>query len=170
MTATTWNVLWLHRVSGDLASPRSLSQLNGGLVVHVEDVDAHFARARAVGAVIDREPEDQPYGQREYGACDLEGHHWWFRHTYGCASVARSIGDASAARDGWTPRHICRDVVVDRPEVTAQITGPGPAFRGGRPMDDHLLGETPLDNVANKVSLLHYQSWAASSRAARASP
>ena len=70
--------VWLHRVTGDLASPRTLTQLNGGLVVHVGDVDAHFARARDCGAIIDSEPEDQPYGQREYGARDLEGHHWWF--------------------------------------------------------------------------------------------
>jgi uncharacterized glyoxalase superfamily protein PhnB len=70
--------IWLHRVSEDLASPRTLSQLNSGLVVHVENVDAHFRHARDAGATIDREPEDQPYGQREYGARDLEGHHWWF--------------------------------------------------------------------------------------------
>ena len=35
--------IWLHRVTGDLASPRTLDQLNGGLVVHVDDVDTHFA-------------------------------------------------------------------------------------------------------------------------------
>jgi uncharacterized glyoxalase superfamily protein PhnB len=46
-----------------------------GLVVHVDDVDAHFAHARAR---IDAEPVDQPYGQREYGARDPEGHRWWF--------------------------------------------------------------------------------------------
>src|SRR5437773_119366 len=56
--------IWLHLVSGDLASPRTLRQLNGGLVVHVDDVDAHFRSARDAGAIIDREPEDQPYGQR----------------------------------------------------------------------------------------------------------
>jgi uncharacterized glyoxalase superfamily protein PhnB len=70
--------IWLHRVSEDLASPRTLTQLNSGLVVHVDDVNAHFRHARDGGATIDREPEDQPYGQREYGARDLEGHHWWF--------------------------------------------------------------------------------------------
>jgi uncharacterized glyoxalase superfamily protein PhnB len=70
--------IWLHQVTGDLASPRRLSEQNGGLVVHVNDVDAHFIRARDAGAVIDREPDDQPYGQREYAARDLEGHHWWF--------------------------------------------------------------------------------------------
>ena len=70
--------IWLHRVSEDLASPRTLSQLNSGLVVHVDDVDAHFRHSRDAGATIDREPEDQPYGQREYGARDPEGHRWWF--------------------------------------------------------------------------------------------
>ena len=70
--------IWLHRVSEDLASPRTLTHLNSGLVVHVDDVDAHYTRLRDAGATIDREPEDQPYGQREYGARDLEGHHWWF--------------------------------------------------------------------------------------------
>ena len=70
--------IWLHRATGDLASPQTLTQLNGGLVVHVDDVDAHFASTRDAGAVIDSEPADQEYGQREYGARDLEGHHWWF--------------------------------------------------------------------------------------------
>ena len=70
--------IWLHRVSDDLASPRTLTYLNSGLVVHVDDVDAHYRRAKDAGAIIDREPEDQPYGQREYGARDPEGHHWWF--------------------------------------------------------------------------------------------
>ena len=30
------------------------------------------------GARIDSAPVDQPYGQREYGARDPEGHRWWF--------------------------------------------------------------------------------------------
>jgi MerR family transcriptional regulator, thiopeptide resistance regulator len=73
-------VIWLHAVSPayDLASPRTLPQASGGLVVHVDDVDAHFKRAREAGATIDSEPVDQPYGQREYGARDPEGHRWWF--------------------------------------------------------------------------------------------
>ena len=71
--------IWLHRVtpehglgSADEGMPSS------GLVIHVDDVDAHFAHARAAGARIDSRPVDQPYGQREYGARDLEGHLWWF--------------------------------------------------------------------------------------------
>jgi MerR family transcriptional regulator, thiopeptide resistance regulator len=72
--------IWLHAVSPahQLASPRSMSQSTGGLVVHVDDVDSHFLRASAAGATIDSEPVDQEYGQREYGARDPEGHRWWF--------------------------------------------------------------------------------------------
>jgi uncharacterized glyoxalase superfamily protein PhnB len=51
---------------------------NSGLVVQVDDVDAHYQQSRAAGARIDNEPVDQPYGQREYGARDPEGHRWWF--------------------------------------------------------------------------------------------
>ena len=44
----------------------------------VEDVDAHYEHAKAAGAEILYEIEDQPYGGRLYGACDLEGHLWYF--------------------------------------------------------------------------------------------
>ena len=72
--------VWLHRAAAEhgLASPRSLASASGGLGVRVDDVDAHYARARAAGASIDGEPQDMPYGLREYGARDLEGHRWWF--------------------------------------------------------------------------------------------
>ncbi len=37
----------------------------------VEDIDAHYSHARAEGAEIAREIEDQDYGRRLYGATDL---------------------------------------------------------------------------------------------------
>ena len=49
-----------------------------GVYVVVGEVDAHCERARAAGAEITREPEDTPYGSREYTARDLEGHVWSF--------------------------------------------------------------------------------------------
>jgi MerR family transcriptional regulator, thiopeptide resistance regulator len=72
--------IWLHRVTPEhaLASPLSTDVAHSGLVVYVDEVDEHYERARAAGARIDAEPVDQPYGQREYGARDLEGHRWWF--------------------------------------------------------------------------------------------
>lgn len=46
--------------------------------VIVQDVDGHCARARAAGAEIIMEPEDQDYGGRNYGARDPEGNAWSF--------------------------------------------------------------------------------------------
>jgi uncharacterized glyoxalase superfamily protein PhnB len=50
----------------------------GWLYVVVEDADAHYARAKAAGAEIVRELEDQDYGSRDYSARDFEGNLWSF--------------------------------------------------------------------------------------------
>jgi uncharacterized glyoxalase superfamily protein PhnB len=44
----------------------------------VDDVDAHFERARVAGAEILAGPEDKPWGLRQYVAEDPEGHRWEF--------------------------------------------------------------------------------------------
>ncbi|MGH9018483.1 MAG: VOC family protein, partial [Acidimicrobiales bacterium] len=49
--------------------------------VYVDDVDAHYATAKAAGAHIVRPLADQFYGDRTYAAEDPEGHQWSFaRH------------------------------------------------------------------------------------------
>lgn len=48
-----------------------------GVLVHVDDLDAHFARAKAAGATILSEIQDDSQGRR-YRAEDLEGHRWFF--------------------------------------------------------------------------------------------
>lgn len=59
-------------------NPKQLGQATQQLYIYVEDVDRHCERARAAGAEIIREPADQFYGDRQYGAIDPEGHHWYF--------------------------------------------------------------------------------------------
>jgi uncharacterized glyoxalase superfamily protein PhnB len=49
-----------------------------GVLVQVDDVDAHYARAKEAGATILTEPEDSGHG-RIYRAEDLEGHRWMFQ-------------------------------------------------------------------------------------------
>jgi uncharacterized glyoxalase superfamily protein PhnB len=46
--------------------------------VIVEDADAHYARAKAAGAEIVMELEDQDYGGRLYSCLDPEGYLWSF--------------------------------------------------------------------------------------------
>src|SRR5262245_3635596 len=48
-----------------------------GALVYVDDVDEHHRAAKAAGAKILSELEDNP-GQRQYRCEDLEGHRWMF--------------------------------------------------------------------------------------------
>ncbi|GAA4402751.1 VOC family protein [Tsukamurella soli] len=74
--------------------------------VHVQlpgDIDAHCARARAAGARIVAEPDDQFYGDRTYRAVDPEGHHWTF--AMHVRDVTRAEAEAtlgqSISAPGW---------------------------------------------------------------------
>lgn len=48
-----------------------------GVLVYVDNLEDHFARARAAGATILSDIESDPPGRR-YRAEDLEGHRWFF--------------------------------------------------------------------------------------------
>jgi len=58
------------------------------LLVRVDDVDTHRDRAVAAGARIVHEPEDHPYGERQYTATDPGGHRWVFSQTIADADPA----------------------------------------------------------------------------------
>jgi uncharacterized glyoxalase superfamily protein PhnB len=50
-----------------------------GVMVEVDDIDAHFERARVAGGTILTELEDNPaVGHRQYRVEDVEGHRWMF--------------------------------------------------------------------------------------------
>jgi uncharacterized glyoxalase superfamily protein PhnB len=62
-------------------SPRQLGYGTQSLTVFVDDVDAHCARAKAAGTKILELPHETAYGEYQYAAEDLDGHHWLFsRH------------------------------------------------------------------------------------------
>ena len=48
-----------------------------GVLVYVDDLDTHFAHAKAAGATILSEIQEDSPGRR-YRAEDLEGHRWFF--------------------------------------------------------------------------------------------
>ena len=68
--------------------------LKTSVMVRVEDVNAHYERARRSGVLILREPTDYPYGERQYNAEDFAGHHWCF---------SQSIADVDPSDWGGTP-------------------------------------------------------------------
>ena len=49
-------------------NPKEQGRETVGLYVYVDDVDAHYERAKAAGAEIREEPNDQEYGERRYTA------------------------------------------------------------------------------------------------------
>lgn len=64
-------------------SPRQAGGNTQSLMIFVDDLDAHYERAKAHGAEIFQEPKVSDYGEeywtdRSYGAIDPGGHHFWF--------------------------------------------------------------------------------------------
>jgi len=53
-----------------------------GVLVYVDDLDAHYTRATAAGAAILSEPSEGEHG-RNYRAEDVEGHRWMFMEETG---------------------------------------------------------------------------------------
>lgn len=72
------HAIWLHPAGVGYRSPRQLGAVSSMTVIAVEDADEHHAHAVEHGADIVEAPISQPYGVREYGARDPEGHLWYF--------------------------------------------------------------------------------------------
>lgn len=67
------------------------------VMVRVENVDEHCARAIEHGARIVRPPADYPYGERQYAVEDFAGRVWKFSQT---------IADVDPAAWGGTPGNL----------------------------------------------------------------
>ncbi len=79
------------------ASPQDLAgRRTGSVHLQLRDgIDVVCERARAAGARIEREPADQPYGDRSFTCLDLEGQSWSFGQTIKVMTteeVARATG------------------------------------------------------------------------------
>lgn len=103
----------LERARFGSASPAQLGYGTQSLTIFVEEVDDHFKRAAAAGARIVEAPHETVYGEWQYGAEDLDGHHWLFsRHlrnvnpgTWGAtvlhpAAIATQVSPMLAVSDG----------------------------------------------------------------------
>jgi uncharacterized glyoxalase superfamily protein PhnB len=60
------------------ASPAQIGQQTQYLTVFVDDVDLHYGKTKSAGAQIVEELHETVYGERQYGAEDLDGHRWIF--------------------------------------------------------------------------------------------
>ncbi|MBB6413585.1 putative glyoxalase superfamily protein PhnB [Mesorhizobium sangaii] len=89
--------------TGYVASPASISGKNTQSVyVRLKDgLDAHCEHARAKGAEIIQEPEDQFYGERQYRARDPEGHVWTFTQAIRAVSREEAERLGGVRIEGW---------------------------------------------------------------------
>jgi uncharacterized glyoxalase superfamily protein PhnB len=61
--------------------PKELGFGTQSLTLFIEDIEAHFQQAKSAGAAIVEDLHETEYGELQYGAEDLDGHHWLFsRH------------------------------------------------------------------------------------------
>ena len=60
------------------STPAKIGCWTQSLTVFVEDIEAHYSRARAQGATVVEELNETVYGELQYAALDLAGHHWLF--------------------------------------------------------------------------------------------
>jgi uncharacterized glyoxalase superfamily protein PhnB len=74
------NVIMLGSARPDelMASPQVLGAATQALYVYVDDLDAHFERARSADAETTSPIRATDFGSREYHVRDLEGHFWTF--------------------------------------------------------------------------------------------
>ena len=61
-----------------MRTPGALGGVNQGVYVIVDDIEAHYERARGADAEIVRPLADTDYGSREFMARDPEGNIWSF--------------------------------------------------------------------------------------------
>jgi len=98
-------VVMVGRVNHDvhkIHSPRETGAATCMLNVMVDNVDAHYARAIAEGALITMEINDAFYGERRYEAEDPEGNRWHFGEslTNVQARTAREAGATPPTANG----------------------------------------------------------------------
>lgn len=73
----------IKRVGAETSLPDQLGYGTQSLTIFIDDVEAHYKRAKAAGARIIEEPHETVYGEFQYAARDLAGHHWLFsRHAH----------------------------------------------------------------------------------------
>jgi uncharacterized glyoxalase superfamily protein PhnB len=86
-----------------VASPASIGGRNTqSLHVQLADgIDAHCEHARAAGAVIVRELQNQFYGDRTYSARDPEGHVWSFGQNLQKVSREDAEKASGLKIEGW---------------------------------------------------------------------
>ncbi len=73
--------IMVHGVKPGGKTPVELGFGTQSITIFLEQVEEHYENARDANAEIVEEPHETVYGEFQYAALDLDGHHWVFsRH------------------------------------------------------------------------------------------
>jgi uncharacterized glyoxalase superfamily protein PhnB len=73
--------IMVRKARNEGASPKQLGFGTQSLTLFIENVEEHFEKAKSFGVTIVEDLHETIYGELQYGAEDLDGHHWIFsRH------------------------------------------------------------------------------------------
>lgn len=64
--------------SHERRAPGAGEGVTHSVMVRVDDIDRHYSKVRAAGAVTLGMPTEMQYGERQFSATDLAGHRWTF--------------------------------------------------------------------------------------------
>lgn len=65
---------------GAVVAAEGVAEAGASVMVRVVGIDEHHARVASAGGRTS-EPTTHPYGERQYSAVDIGGHHWTFSET-----------------------------------------------------------------------------------------
>ena len=131
--------------SEDQPTPKALGAASGALVVLVDDVGAHLAHARSRGVDIVSEPEDRPWGLRQYTAEDPDGHRWEFSQFLRHVAPEEWSATFAASHSGIVPTALLAAVTATQrvrgpstfsnaPTGSSSVSGSGSAQRTVAPL------------------------------------
>ena len=62
-------------------TPAQLGYGTRSLTIFLENLESHFQHTKSAGATVVEDLHETVYGELQYAALDLDGHHWLFsRH------------------------------------------------------------------------------------------
>src|SRR5260370_29379659 len=88
--------IMLRRAQDQRATPNLLGFATQSLTVFILDLEAHFEHAKSFEVTILEDLHETVYGELQYAAEDLDGHHWLF---------SRHARDLNPERWGATVAH-----------------------------------------------------------------
>lgn len=98
--------IMLKQMKSESRTPGELGFGTQSLTIFIEDLETHFERTRAAGVTVVEDLHETVYGELQYAALDLDGHHWLFsRHARDLSpdrwgAILAGAADSPSGRQG----------------------------------------------------------------------